>query len=176
MEVPALSGSGVPEITSLTKTSSGAMNNTSSSNSGGKKGGGGGGGSKKPAEKPKKSDVVERYKEINDLIDDLADKMNDASKAANRLYGKGRLDLMKKNNELLKQEIDLTKKKKDEALKYLEEDKQALFDAAADAGVMLNIDENGLITNYTEAMTELYNELDAEIEAANKDGNVSEAE
>ena len=101
MEVPALSGSGTPEITSLTKTSTGAMNNSSGANPGGKGGGGGGGGSKKPAKTPKKSDIVDRYKEVNDLIDDLADKMNDASKAANRLYGKGRLDLMKKNNELL---------------------------------------------------------------------------
>lgn len=141
-----------------------------------KGGGGGGGGKPKTADKVKKSDVVQRYKEIDDSLDDLIDKMEDATKVADRLYGKGRLDLMKKNNELLKQEIDLTKKKKDEALKYLEEDKQALFDAAADAGVMLNIDENGLITNYTEAMTELYNELDAEIEATNKDGKASEAE
>jgi hypothetical protein len=101
MEVPALSGSGTPEITSLTKTSTGAMNNSSGANPGGKSGGGGGGGSKKPAKTPKKSDIVDRYKEVNDLIDDLTDKMNDASKAANRLYGRGRLDLMRKNNELL---------------------------------------------------------------------------
>lgn len=176
IDVPALSGDGTPTIKSLTKTSAGAMNNRSGANPGGKKGGGGGGGSKKPAEKPKKSDIVERYKEINDLIDDLADKMNDASKAANRLYGKGRLDMMKKNNELLQQEIELTKKKKEEALKYLDEDRQAMFDAAKDAGVMLNVDSSGLITNYTEAMTELYNDLKDATDQANKDGEVSDAE
>ena len=176
MEVPALSGSGTPEITSLTKTSTGAMNNSSGANPGGKSGGGGGGGSKKPAKTPKKSDIVDRYKEVNDLIDDLTDKMNDASKAANRLYGKGRLDLMRKNNELLQQEIELTKKKKEEALKYLDEDRQAMFDAAKDAGVMLNVDSSGLITNYTEAMTELYNDLKDATDQANKDGEVSDAE
>ena len=176
MEVPALSGSGTPEITSLTKTSTGAMNNSSGANPGGKGGGGGGGGSKKPAKTPKKSDIVDRYKEVNDLIDDLTDKMNDASKAANRLYGKGRLDMMKKNNELLQQEIELTKKKKEEALKYLDEDRQAMFDAAKEAGVMLNVDSSGLITNYTEAMTELYNDLKDATDQANKDGEVSDAE
>ena len=86
ISVPALSADGTPQIKSLTKTSTGAMNNGSGTNAGGKKGGGGGGGgSKKPAKTPKKSDIVDRYKEVNDLIDDLADKMNDASKAANRL-------------------------------------------------------------------------------------------
>lgn len=176
MDVMAMSTDGsTPQIESLTKTNSGAMNNSSSSNTGGKSGGGGGG-SKKKAEKPKKSNIVERYKEVNDLLDDVADAMEDASKAADRLYGKGRLDLMKKNNDLLKQEIELTKQKKEEALKYLDEDLDAMFKAASDAGVILTTDENGLITNYTEAMTELYEELNAEVTKANKDGNVSESE
>jgi hypothetical protein len=102
--------------------------------------------------------------------------MEDASKAADRLYGKGRLDLMKKNNDLLKQEIELTKQKKEEALKYLDEDLDTMFKAASKAGVILTTDENGLITNYTEAMTKLYEELDAEITKANKDGNADENE
>lgn len=177
MDVMAMSTDGsTPQIDSLIKTNSGAMNNSSKSNSGGGKKGGGGGGSKKKAEKPKKSDIVERYKEVNDLLDDVTDAMEDASKAADRLYGKGRLDLMKKNNDLLKQEIELTKRKKEEALKYLDEDLDAMFKAASDAGVILTTNENGLITNYTEAMTKLYNELDAEVTKANKDGNADENE
>lgn len=161
---------GAPKIT---YTGNGGV--SSSAKKGGKSGGGGGG-SKKKAEKPKKSDIVERYKEVNDLLDDMADAMEDASKAADRLYGKGRLDLMKKNNDLLKQEIELTKQKKEEALKYLDEDLDAMFKAAADAGVILTTDENGLISNYTEVMTELYNELDAEVTKANRDGNADENE
>ena len=176
VDVMAMSTDGsTPKIDSLTKTNSGAMNNSSKSNPGGKKSSGGGG-SKKKAEKPKKSDIVERYKEVNDLLDDVADAMEDASKAADRLYGKSRLDLMQKNNDLLKQEIELTKQKKEEALKYLDEDLDAMFKAASDAGVILTTDENGLITNYTEAMTKLYNELDAEVTKANKDGNADENE
>lgn len=167
----------VPVVKALTYTgSAGGTVNFSNTKAGKKGSGGGGGGSKKKAEKPKKTDVVERYKEVNDLLDDVADAMEDASKAADRLYGKGRLDLMKKNNDLLKQEIELTKQKKEEALKYLDEDLDAMFKAASEAGVILTTDENGLITNYTEAMTKLYNELDAEVTKANKDGNANENE
>jgi prefoldin subunit 5 len=42
--------------------------------------------------------------------------------------------------------------------------------------VILEFDENGLITNYTEVMTKLWQDLDAEITKANKDGNASESE
>ena len=167
----------VPVVKALTYTgSAGGTVNFSNTKAGKKGSGGGGGGSKKKAEKPKKTDVVERYKEVNDLLDDVADAMEDASKAVDRLYGKGRLDLMKKNNDLLKQEIELTKQKKEEALKYLDEDLDAMFKAASEAGVILTTDENGLISNYTEVMTELYNELNAEVTKANRDGNASESE
>lgn len=165
----------VPVIKALTYTGSAGGTVNFSNTKAGKKGSGGGG-SKKKAEKPKKTDIVERYKEVNDLLDDVADAMEDASKAADRLYGKGRLDLMKKNNDLLKQEIELTKQKKEEALKYLDEDLDAMFKAASEAGVILATDENGLISNYTEVMTELYNELNAEVTKANRDGNASESE
>lgn len=167
----------VPVVEALTYTgSAGGTVNFSNTKAGKKGSGGGGGGSKKKAEKPKKTNIVERYKEVNDLLDNVADAMEDASKAADRLYGKGRLDLMKKNNDLLKQEIELTKQKKEEALKYLDEDLDAMFKAASEAGVILTTDENGLISNYTEVITELYNELNAEVTKANRDGNASESE
>ena len=66
--------------------------------------------------------------------------------------------------------------KKEEAKAYLDEDRQTLLNAAATAGVALDLDENGLITNYTETMTALWEQLDAEIEKANRDGNASESE
>ena len=135
------------------------------------------GGSKpKKADKVKKSDVVERYKEVDDSLEKVADSMEDASKAMDRLYGASRLQSMQKQNNLMKQEIDLLKQKKVEALNYLEEDKKALAEMAKEAGVVLEIDENGLITNYTDAMSKIYNELDAAIASANKDGNADEDE
>jgi hypothetical protein len=54
----------------------------------------------------------------------------------------------------------LLKKKKAEAKANLEIDRKALELAADRAGVNIEIDENNLITNYTQAMTELYNQLD----------------
>ncbi|MBQ7820076.1 MAG: hypothetical protein IJ341_10315 [Bacteroidales bacterium] len=101
MSVIAMSADGkTPQIKSLTRKSSGAMNNNSSRNAGGKSGGGGGG-DKSKADKVKKSDVVDRYKEISDAIDDNADAMNKASRAADRLYGSDRLAKMREVNKLL---------------------------------------------------------------------------
>lgn len=140
-------------------------------------GGGGGGGSKpKKAEKVKKTDVVERYKEVNDKLDDIADAMDDASKAADRLYGADRLKQMQKVNDLLEDEIALTKEKKKEAEKYLAEDKKNLIKVGKENGVSFTFDDKGNISNYESQMTKLYEELDAAIEKANADGNADEDE
>ena len=136
----------------------------------------GGGGEKKKADKVKKSDVVERYKEVDDSLEKVADAMEDASKAMDRLYGVSRLKQMEKQNALIQNEIKLLKQKKNAALQYLEEDRKAMAEAAKEAGINLELDTNGLITNYTEAMAKIYKELDAAITAANKDGNADESE
>jgi len=89
---------------------SGNRGSASPSSTKGKSSGGGGGGStSKPEkiEKTKKSDIVERYKEINDQIDDAQEKMNDASRAADRLYGANRIKEMRKVSNALKEEVKL---------------------------------------------------------------------
>lgn len=141
-------------------------------------GGGGGGGSskKKPAEKVKKSDTVDRYKEVTDKIDDVTDAFNKASTAADRLYGNARIKQMEKMGKALEKEIDLLKQKRQEAEAYLKEDQEALNTAAKEAGVSFTYDKNGNITNYTEQMTALWQELDNAITKANKDGNATENE
>jgi hypothetical protein len=63
----------------------------------------------KKADKVKKSDVVKRYKEIDDSLEKVTDAMEDASKAADRLYGNSRLKQMEKQNSLIKNEIELLK-------------------------------------------------------------------
>lgn len=179
IQVPAMSSDGkTPQIKSLTRTNSGSMNNRSSSNPGSSKKGGGGGGSKpKKAKKVDKSEIVQRYKEIDDAIDDVTKSMDDASKAADRLYGNDRIKQMQKMNSLIQQEIKLTKQKKAEAERYLEEDKRALEKAAQEAGVgAISFDKNGNIANYTAIMTKLYNELDSAITSANADGGADESE
>jgi hypothetical protein len=80
----------------------GKMSFTKSAESiGGKKAKSSGGGSKKKADEVKKKDVVERYKEVTDSLDNNTKAMEDASRAADRLYGKDRLAKMREANKLL---------------------------------------------------------------------------
>ena len=137
---------------------------------------GSGSSSKKKADTVKKSDVVTRYKQIDDKLDDVTNSMDDASKAADRLWGAARLNQMKKVNNLLAQEISLTRKKKEEAEDYLEIDKQDLMDLAEESGLTFTFDSSGNISNYDEQMTKLYEELDNAITEANKDGNADDDE
>lgn len=132
--------------------------------------------SPKKAKQVKKSSVVERYKEITDQLDDVKDSMDKASKAADRLYGKDRLKEMQKVNESLEKENDLLEKKRQEAIDYLAIDKGELISAGAAAGLNFTFDESGNITNYTDEMTRIYNELSGAISSANADGNVSDSE
>lgn len=136
------------------------------------KNGGGGGGDSKPAEKvetTKKEDIVDRYKELDDTLDDVADAYEDASKEADRLYGKARIDKIKQQNAYLQQEIGLLKDKIAAAKTYLAIDKQALDTAAQKAGVSFVYDEAGNLTNYTQQMEALYAELRAAQDAWNAD-------
>ena len=135
-------------------------------------GGGGGGGSSTPASTTtatKKTDVVDRYKELEDALDDVADALEDASKQADRLYGKARIDKLKQMNGMIQQEIGLLKNKLAAAKQYLDIDKQALEIAAQKAGVSFSFDDNDNITNYTQEMEKLYEELRAAQDAWNAD-------
>jgi hypothetical protein len=107
MEVPALTTEegGKPNF-KLTRTNAGSMNNYSGSNSGGKSpgsGGGGGGGGSKPKKtsdsKKKKSELVDRYKEITDSLEEVQDRMEDANRAADRLWGRDRIKKMREVND-----------------------------------------------------------------------------
>ena len=174
MEVPALTtDEGKPNFT-LTRTNAGSMNNFSSSNSGGNTSSGS---SPKQADPVKKDDIVERYKELNDQLDDVAKKYDAASKAADRLYGPAKLAMMEKMNEVLEEEKDLLEQKRKMAVEtYLPQDRQALNQAASAAGIQFKYDDKGNISNYTEQMTRLYNELNGAINSANADGNVTDLE
>lgn len=166
-----------PKIKKITKKATGSFNNYSSSNSGGKpaggkKGGGGGGSKSKPAEKvdlTKRSDVVDRYKEIDDTLADIEDAMSDVNKEADRLFGSARLKAMRQEKDLLLQQADALKKKKLEAQEYMEGniekgikgDRQELIDVSAKYGITWNFGKDGDILNYTEQMNNLFNELNA---------------
>ncbi len=162
-----------PQIKSLNykgsaSTATSANVGTPKPSTGGKKsgGGGGGGGKKSTPAKPvkftKKSDVVDRYKEEDDILDDIQDKLDDITRKSDRLYGKAKLQAMEKEADLLLKQKDALQAKADAAKRFLDEDKQELKTRAAELGVNFNIDDDtNLITNYTEEMEKLYKELNA---------------
>ena len=164
------------QIKNAHKSSGGGVSSNRSGRSTGSGGGGGGGGAS--AAKPStKSDVVTRYKEIDDKIADSARNMDKASKAADRLWGPSRLAQMDKINDALEQNIEDLKKKRQEAAKYdkdgnlvggyLKEDKDAL-EETVQKEVKMNVtyDSEGNISNYDDIMNSLWNELDAAEKAA----------
>lgn len=160
-----------PEIRGFHRKATGSSNNHSSTNSGGSGGSksSGGSSSSKPSkiDKSKKSDVVDRYKEITDSINDTTRALDKANKSADRLWGKAHLDAMVKSNKLTLKEVDLLKQKQKEAQAYLKTDKATLQQAAKKAGITFTFDEDGDISNYTDQMTKLYNQLVAAQDKAN---------
>jgi hypothetical protein len=133
-----------------------------SSTGGSKSGGGGSKNTKKTSEeRGKKSDIVDRYKEIDDTLDDVGRQMDKASKAADRLWGPARVNAMKQVNGILEDEIDLLKSKKEEADAYLDEDRSELNSAASDLGLSFEYDSEGNIQNYEAQMTALYEAREA---------------
>ena len=176
-QMKSYSSDGMVEIFSINGDATvykGGGSNTSKPSS---SGGGGGGSSNKKAEKKTKSDVVDRYKEVNDQLEETASLMNKNSKIADSLWGPAKFEAMKKGVALMKQENELLKDKLQLAKDYLEEDTDVLFQAAADAGASLEIDaDTGLITNYTEEMETLVDRYNQMVEDANADGTVTDAE
>ena len=159
-----------PQIKGLRKKATGSSNNHSSTNSGGSGNSkSSGGSSSKPSkiDKTQKSEIVDRYKEVTDSIEDVTRSLDRADKSADRLWGKAHLDAMAKGNKLILKEVDLLKQKQKEAQAYLKTDKAALEQAAKKAGVTFTFDEDGDISNYTDQMTKLYNQLAAAQDRAN---------
>lgn len=135
--------------------------------SSGSSGGGSSGSKAKEPSKPKQmdttkqTDVVKRYKEIDDALDDLSDEYDRASKSADRLWGEHRLDALREQNSLIKEQQELLAEKQRQAERYMKQDQIALQQAAAAAGLAFSFDDKGNITNYTDQMTTLYNQLAA---------------
>lgn len=166
----SLDGTKTPIIESMTSKPTGIMNNSSKANrgtTGSSKGGGGNKNKPTKGDLTKKSDVVDRYKEITDSINDTTRALDKANKSADRLWGKAHLDAMAKSNKLTLKEIDLLKQKQKEAQAYLKTDKATLQQAAKEAGITFTFDEDGDISNYTDQMTKLYNQLIAAQNKAN---------
>ena len=120
-------------------------------------------------------DMIERYKELNEALEENKDAMDDASKAADRLYGSARLKEMQKVNKELQKEIALLDKKKIEAENYLIKDKEVLKQTVEEANslfgadLQLSFDADGSITNYTAIMNTLIAIYDAKVKEFGKE-------
>lgn len=146
--------------------------NTSASSSSTNSGGGESSAAEK-VEKTKRSDVVNRYEEIEDKLDDVRDAADKAAGAMDRLYGANRIKAMKDQAKALKDEVGLLEDKRKQAEQYLKEDTDILAETATEAGVRLEFDENGNVTNYTEQMDRLWKQLN---DAENKKAGMSTKE
>lgn len=153
----------IPIIGSVKKTGGGASSGVKKPSPGrGGGGGGGGGGKPKKLDKKKPEDEIERYHEINKVLERLSDRLDTIDKLKNRAYGQGYL----KN---LQKEIDLTKKQCEAYQQYIDEAQAYLStDAARVASIGATFDEYGNISNYTEVMQGLIDKYNAFIEKYNK--------
>lgn len=143
---------------------------------------GGGGSTPKAPDKAekrdvsKKSDTVERYREVTDAIDNVTDALTRAERATDRLWGKDKLAAMREENKILEEQRDLILEKAKEAEEYAKEDASNLRKVADDIGVSVVINqETGDITNIEDVEETLYNRLaaaeaeyNAKVDAYNK--------
>lgn len=120
----------------------------------------------------KKSDVVDRYKEITDSLDNIKRAQDKVKNGLDQLYGKSRLDAMDEYQAELQKEIDLLDTKAKKAKEYADEDWKSLQKLihSSDAKYKFNFVRNkdGNITNYTSEMEKAYNLLHTYEEKANK--------
>lgn len=136
--------------------------------SGGNNGGGGGGSTPSAPDKvekrepAKKSDTVERYREVTDSIDNVTDALTRAERATARLWGKDKLDAMRQENKILAEQYKLLQQKAKEAEDYAKQDYNDLMDVADEIGVSVVVDTNtGDITNIEDVENLLHNRLEA---------------
>lgn len=137
-----------------------------------KKSGGGSTKNKPTKQTTKKSDVVDRYKEIIDSLDNVKRAQDKVKNGLDQLYGKSRLDAMDEYQAELQKEIDLLDTKAKKAKEYADEDWKSLQKLihSSDAKYKFNFVRNkdGNITNYTSEMEKAYNLLHTYEEKANK--------
>lgn len=150
----------IPVIGSVKKTGGGA----SSIPSGGRRGGGGGGGGGREARranKINKEDNIERYHEIDNIIDDLADSYERLNKEEDRAWGKNRINAMQQETKILKDQIAAVEEKIRQAKQWKEQD----LSAALSAG--WTFDANGNVNNYEEFLSSQIDKYNAAIDSYN---------
>ena len=174
-------GTKVPKITSLTKTSNGAINNYSSSNKGGKSpgksnkksGGGGGGKESKPSTEKHLEKELDPYHDVNIQLNLLSKQLEKVQKQRDKLFGSKLIDNLNSQLNLLNKQIDLTNEK----MRIARSEQDRLGKLLAGRGAIFNPD--GTIANYADlynselakvnAVIDHYNSLSKEAQEEYKD-------
>ena len=130
---------------------------------GGGRGGGGGGRGRDPrrANKINKKDNIERYHEIDNIIDDLADSYERLNKEEDRAWGKNRINAMQQETKILKDQIAAVEEKIRQAREWKKQD----LSAALSAG--WTFDANGNVNNYDEFLSSQIDKYNAAIDSYN---------
>jgi hypothetical protein len=116
----------------------------------GRRGGGGGGGERRDPRRANhisKKDNIERYHEIDNTLDDLADTYERLNNEEDRAWGKNRIDAMKAQTNVIKEQIAATEEKIRQAKEWKDKD----LSAALAAG--WTFDANGNVNNYDEFLS-----------------------
>ena len=158
------------------KSNVGSRPRSSGSRGGG--GGGRGGGGRRAAERPreeqapdpvraekKKDKEKERYHSILNVLEDLTRAYEKAEKAADRAFGKARIKLLGEQEKELKKLAAVQKDYIDEINKFYEQDKANLEQVAAFAGVGIELNGYGTITNFDEIQDAMWNAYNSHINA-----------
>lgn len=150
----------------------GPVSPSATSGSGGGSGGGGDTPEAKenvdhdPREHKKSGEETERYREINNLLENLARKLDRVSEAKERAFGKNKLALMKEEAKLLREQIALEQQKQQEIWANLQNDKSKI-----QSNYGATFDDEGNVNNYDEmvqAQVDKYNAAyDAYVKAQN---------
>ena len=129
----------------------------------GGRGGGGGGRGRDPrrANKINKKDNIERYHEIDNIIDDLADSYERLNKEEDRAWGKNRINAMQQETKILKDQIAAVEEKIRQAREWKKQD----LSAALSAG--WTFDANGNVNNYDEFLSSQIDKYNAAIDSYN---------
>ena len=135
-----------------------------------------GGSGPSEVKKTSKDDIIDRYKEQDDVLDNIGDALKKANREADKMYGANRIKQLDKVGKALYDEAEAIEAKKKRAEEYLKIDREALDKTAADMGIELDIDDATYdILNYTNVLEGLYDELAAAQDKA-QPGNFSSKE
>ena len=110
-------------------------------------------------------EVITRYYEVDDILDDIEHSLEEANRELDKMYGSNRIKAMKTVNKLLEDQITNLNRRADENAQWAEYDQQMLERSLDNSefnriGLEFNIDaESGNITNYSEVMGSLYQGL-----------------